>query len=108
MLPCCIWHLPDSKESEGYDRADLDLTPQQIALINAVCEVQPQTVVILNNGAPVVMGEWIDDTAAVLEAWMMGQAGGGAIARCALWEGKPLRQAGRNLPAQTGGHTRSI
>jgi beta-glucosidase len=49
-------------------------------LIKAVTAVQPRTVVILNNGAPVVMSEWIDGTAAVLEAWMMGQAGGGAIA----------------------------
>jgi beta-glucosidase len=72
--------LPDSKESEGYDRPDLDLTTQQIALIKAVTAAQPMTVVILNNGAPVVMSEWIDGTAAVLEAWMMGQAGGGAIA----------------------------
>jgi beta-glucosidase len=72
--------LPGFKESEGYDRSDLDLTPQQVALIKAVASVQPNTVVILNNGAPVVMGEWIDSAAAVLEAWMMGQAGGGAIA----------------------------
>jgi beta-glucosidase len=56
------------------------LTAQQVALIQAVTAVQPNTVVILNNGAPVVMGEWLDGAAAVLEAWMMGQAGGGAIA----------------------------
>jgi beta-glucosidase len=72
--------LPESKESEGYDRPDLDLTPQQVTLIKAVTAVQPKTVVILNNGAPVVMGDWINGAAAVLEAWMMGQAGGGAIA----------------------------
>jgi beta-glucosidase len=72
--------LPSYKESEGYDRADLDLTEQQVALIQAVAKVQPQTVVVLNNGAPVAMSAWIDDVAAVLEAWMMGQAGGGAIA----------------------------
>ncbi len=72
--------LPPSKESEGYDRPDLDLTEQQVALIKAVAAVQPQTVVVLNNGAPVAMSAWIDDVAAVLEAWMMGQAGGGAIA----------------------------
>jgi beta-glucosidase len=72
--------MPKTKESEGYDRSDLDLTPQQVALIKAVTKVQPKTIVILNNGSPVVMGEWINDTAAVLEAWMMGQAGGGAIA----------------------------
>ncbi len=72
--------LPESKESEGYDRPDIDLTPQQVALIKAVTAVQPRTVVILNNGAPVAMGDWIGGAAAVLEAWMMGQAGGGAIA----------------------------
>ncbi len=72
--------LPGFKESEGYDRKDLDLTRQQVALIQAVTGAQPNTVVILNNGAPVVMSDWIDGTAAVLEAWMMGQAGGGAIA----------------------------
>lgn len=72
--------LPTYKESEGYDRADLDLTAQQIALIQAVAAVQPRTAVILNNGAPVVMGDWINGVAAVLEAYMMGQAGGGAIA----------------------------
>lgn len=72
--------LPSYKESEGYDRADLDLTSQQVALIRAVTAVQPNTVVILNSGAPVVMGEWLDGAAAVLCAWMMGQAGAGAIA----------------------------
>ena len=72
--------LPATKESEGYDRPDLDLTAHQVALINAVTAAQPNTVVILNNGSPVVMSAWIDGTAAVLEAWMMGQAGGGAIA----------------------------
>lgn len=72
--------LPTFKESEGYDRSDLELTEQQIALIKAVSAVQPKTVVALNNGAPIVMGTWINDVAAVLEGWMMGQAGGGAIA----------------------------
>ena len=72
--------LPASKESEGYDRADLDLTAQQVALIKAVSAVQPRTVVILHNSSAVAMNDWIDGVAAVLEAWMMGQAGGGAVA----------------------------
>ena len=72
--------LPAFKESEGFDRPDLDLTDHQAALIQAVTIAQPKTVIILNNGAAVTMSEWIDGTAAVLEAWMMGQAGGGAIA----------------------------
>ncbi len=72
--------LPPFKESEGYDRPDIDLTEQQVALIKAIAAVQPKTVVILNNGSAVAMSDWIDGVPAVLEAWMMGQAGGGAIA----------------------------
>jgi beta-glucosidase len=72
--------LPAFKESEGYDRGDLDLTDHQVKLIQAVTAAQPRAVVILNNGSAVTMSAWIDGAAAVLEAWMMGQAGGGAIA----------------------------
>ena len=90
--------LPESKESEGYDRSDLDLTDQQVALIKAVTAVQPKTVVILNNGAPVVMRDWIDGTAAVLEAWMMGQAGGGAIADVLFGKVNPSGKLAETFP----------
>jgi beta-glucosidase len=90
--------LPETKESEGYDRTDLDLTTQQVALIKAVSAVQPKTVVILNNGAPVVIGEWIDSPAAVLEAWMMGQAGGGAIADVLYGKVNPCGRLAETFP----------
>jgi len=90
--------LPDAKESEGYDRADLDLTQQQVALIKAVSDAQPKTVVILNNGAPVVMSEWIQGPAAVLEAWMMGQAGGGAIADVLYGKVNPSGKLAETFP----------
>ena len=72
--------LPLSKEFEGADRTDLDLTPQQVALITAVAQAQPRTVVVLSSGSAVVMSEWIDQVPAVLQAWYAGQAAGGAIA----------------------------
>ncbi len=72
--------LPDHIESEGYDRSSLDLTLQQQALIEAVAAAQPNCIVILNNGAPVRLNPWIDSVPAVLEAYMMGQAGAQAIA----------------------------
>lgn len=90
--------LPAAKESEGYDRPDLDLTSHQVALIKAVAAVQPKTVVILNNGAPVVMSEWIDHVAAVLEAWMMGQAGGGAIADLLFGKINPSGKLAETFP----------
>jgi beta-glucosidase len=90
--------LPTFKESEGYDRTDLDLTEQQVALIKAVANVQPQTVVVLNNGAPIAMSAWIDDVAAVLEGWMMGQAGGAAIADILFGKVNPCGKLAETFP----------
>jgi beta-glucosidase len=90
--------LPSFKESEGYDRPDLDLTDQQVALIKAVSKVQPNTIVVLNNGASVVMGSWIDDVAAVLEGWMMGQAGGMAISDILFGKVNPSGKLAETFP----------
>lgn len=90
--------LPTFKESEGYDRADLDLTAQQVALIKAVTAAQPQTVVILNNGSALAMNEWIDGAAAVLEAWMMGQAGGAAVADVLFGKVNPSGKLAETFP----------
>lgn len=90
--------LPTFKEAEGYDRADLDLTAHQVALIQAVTATQPKTVVILNNGSAVTMNGWIDGAAAVLEAWMMGQAGGGAIADVLFGEVNPSGKLAETFP----------
>jgi beta-glucosidase len=90
--------LPATKEAEGYDRPDLDLTEQQIALIQAVTRVQPRNVIILNNGSAITMGAWIDGAGAVLEAWMMGQAGGGAIADILFGKVNPSGKLAETFP----------
>ena len=92
--------LSDSSESEGYDRADLDLTRQQVELIQAVSKVQPNTVVVLNNGAPVAMDAWIDSVAAVLEGWMMGQAGGAAVADILFGKVNPCGKLAETFPVK--------
>jgi beta-glucosidase len=90
--------LPTFKESEGYDRKDLDLTEHQVALIKAVSAVQPNTVVVLNNGAPVTMSAWIGGVAAVLEGYMMGQAGGIAIADILFGKVNPCGKLAETFP----------
>ncbi len=90
--------LPTFKESEGYDRQDLDLTDQQIALIKSVSRVQPNTVVVLNNGAPVAMSDWMDGVAGVLEGWMMGQAGGAAVADILFGRVNPCGKLAETFP----------
>ena len=75
--------LPDSYESEGYDRAHMAMPACQNRLIEAVAEANPNTVVVLHNGSPVEM-PWLGKVRAVLEAYLGGQAVGIATVRV-LW-----------------------
>ncbi len=90
--------LPASIESEGYDRKHLDLAPQQIALIKAVAQVNPRTVVILNNGSAIDMRVWLDDVDAVLETWLPGQAGAGALVDILYGEINPSGKLTETFP----------
>lgn len=71
--------LPDSYESEGFDRRTIDLPPGHDRLIEALAAVHPKVVVVLLNGSAVAM-PWVDRVPAIVEGWLGGQAGGGAIA----------------------------
>jgi len=71
--------LPDSYESEGFDRSNFDIPKDHQKLVEEVAKIQPNLVVVLMNGSSVSM-PWLKKPKAVLEAWLGGQAGGGAIA----------------------------
>jgi len=90
--------LPTYIESEGYDRQNIDLTQQQVALIKAVAKAQPNNVVVLNNGAAVAMQDWVNGVAAVLEGWMMGQAGGTAVAEILFGKVNPSGKLSETFP----------
>jgi beta-glucosidase len=66
-------------EGEGFDSVDLSLPWGQDAVIAAVAEANPNTVVVLETGNPVAM-PWRDAVNAIVQAWYPGQAGGQAIA----------------------------
>jgi len=67
-------------ESEGYDRADMELPGDQVELVKKVAAANKNIIVVLNTGAPVAMGQWIDQVPSVVEAWFPGQECGNAIA----------------------------
>ena len=71
--------LPDSSESEGFDRSDMKLPQGQLDMIEAACEANPNTVVILFAGGAVEC-PFMDSAAAVLYMGLPGQAGGEAAA----------------------------
>ncbi|MDO5794538.1 MAG: glycoside hydrolase family 3 C-terminal domain-containing protein [Turicibacter sp.] len=69
--------LPDAFESEAYDREHMKLPNCQNELIEKVCAVQPNTVVVLHNGSPVEM-PWVNKVNAILEMYLGGEAVGEA------------------------------
>lgn len=71
--------LPDSFESEGYDRQHLDMPHCQNTLIERICDVQKNVVIVLHNGAPVTM-PWKHRVNAILEMYLAGEASGSAAA----------------------------
>jgi len=89
--------LPPSYESEGYDRAHMDLPPAQVELLEAVAAVNPDVVVVLANGAAVSL-PWQGAARALLEGWLLGQAGGSAVVDLLLGEANPSGKLAETLP----------
>jgi len=71
--------LPDEDESEGFDREHIDLPAEHLALVDAVAAANPNTVVVLSNGGVVAL-PFADRVPAIVESWLLGQAGGSGIA----------------------------
>jgi beta-glucosidase len=86
-------------ESEGFDRETLALPGRQDELVTRVAGVNPQTVVVVNAGMPVLM-PWADDVAAVIYAWLPGQAMGEALADVLLGRAEPGGRLPVTLPVR--------
>lgn len=89
--------LPESIESEAYDRDHMRLPDCQNELIRAVAAVQPNTVVVLHNGSPVEM-PWLEQVPAVLESYLAGEAVGEAQAALLFGERNPCGRLAETFP----------
>lgn len=69
----------DDIESEGFDRTDLNLPGRTDELVARVAAANPNTIVVVNAGSP-VLTPWRHQVAALLWAWLPGQEGGAALA----------------------------
>lgn len=83
---------------EGFDQPDLSLPEGQDALIDAVASANPNTIVVLQTGGPILM-PWLNKTAAVLQAWYPGIKGGEAIASVLFGETNPSGRLPITFPA---------
>ena len=89
--------LPPSAESEGYDREHIDLPGVQLELLDAVLEANPNTVVVLSNGSVVAL-PFRDRVPAIVEGWLLGQAGGSATADVLFGDVNPSGKLTETIP----------
>ncbi len=78
-----------SIETEGVDRATLDLPAEQVALVRQVAAAAPRTIVLLGVGAPVLLGDFLEEVPAVLLTWFGGQELGDALVDVLFGEAGP-------------------
>lgn len=89
--------LPDSYESEGFDRKHMNIPESHIRLIEKVSKVNKKVIVVLCNGAPVAM-PFKDEVPAILEAYLGGQAGAVAMAEILFGKANPCGKLAETFP----------
>jgi len=91
-------------ETEGADRESIDLPPEHRELIEAVAAVNPRTVVVLSNGGVLGTSPWGGGVPAIVEAWLLGQAGGSAIADVLFGLVNPSGRLAESIPLKLADH----
>ncbi len=91
--------LPEYMESEGFDRKHMRMPESQNQLIEAIVQVQPNTVVVLHNGSPVEM-PWINLVKGVLELYLGGQAVGAATVDVLFGVKNPCGKLAETIPVK--------
>lgn len=89
--------LTENYESEGYDRTSMKLPAAHNELINAVCAVNKNVVVVLACGSPVEM-PWISKVQGLLNSYLGGQAGGHAVADILTGKVNPSGKLAETFP----------
>lgn len=89
--------VPAHEESEGFDREHIDLSAAQLELLDAVLSANPNVVVVLSNGGVVAL-PFADRVPAIVEAWLLGQAGGGGTADVLFGVVNPSGRLAETIP----------
>ena len=90
------------EEGEFRDRAFLRLPGHQEELIERVAATGTPVVVVLIGGSAITMSRWLDEVAAVLDAWYPGEAGGDAVADVLFGDYNPAGRLPVTFPMAEG------
>ena len=90
------------QSGEGRSRTDLNLPGVQQELLEAVFKVNPNIVLVLNNGRPLAL-PWSDENIpAIVEAWQLGTESGNAIAQVLYGDYNPSGKLPMSFPRSVG------
>ena len=89
--------LPESFESEGFDREHMKMPQCQNELISEIAKIQKNVVVVLHNGAPVEM-PWEGEVKGILEAYLGGEAVGEAVVKLLFGKANPCGKLAETIP----------
>lgn len=93
---------PSSLSGEAASRSDLRLPGRQADLIRAIAETGTPFAVVLENGRPLVVADWIDSAPSVLEAWHGGTEASAAIVDVLLGDADPAGRLPMSFPRSAG------
>jgi len=85
-------------DAEGQDKEVFDLPLEQVKLIKETIRENPRTIVVLINGSPINMDDWINQVPSVVEAWYGGMEAGTAIANVLFGDVNPSGKLTMTFP----------
>lgn len=91
--------VPEQDESEGFDKKSLDLPRNQVELLTRIAQVNPQIIVVLQNGSVVTM-PWEPQVQAILETYLAGEAVGAATWNILTGAVNPSGKLAETFPLQ--------
>lgn len=89
--------LTENFESEGVDRDNLNIPENQNKLIEEIYKVNKNIIIVLSNGAPIVM-PWKDKVKAIITGYLGGEAGAKAMVNCMLGKVNPSGKLAETYP----------
>lgn len=91
--------VQEQYESEGFDKKSPDLPRNQVELLTRIAQVNPQIIVVLQNGSVVTM-PWEPQVQAILETYLAGEAVGAATWNILTGAVNPSGKLAETFPLQ--------
>jgi beta-glucosidase len=90
------------QSGEARSRTSIDLPGYQQQLLEAIYSVNPNIVLVLNNGRPLAIPWAVEKIPAILEAWQLGTQTGNAVAQVLYGEYNPSGKLPMSFPRNVG------